>query len=310
VTFVVDATPPAVTVTQPAPGSASTTVAPTFAGTLGTEQKDTPSVSVSLYAGSQTTGTPIATFAGSASRGVWTANPNIPLADGAYTQASQTDNGGGIGTSTETFNVDTVKPTASVTAPGDGSSYHVGDHLPTAYSCADGGSGIASCTAPVAQGSPVDTAAVGQHTFTVAATDRAGNTSATTVHYTVLAPPPPAPTPRANPRLRLLSSRLRTPPQACSRHPRHLSARACSPAVIVSGVIDPRAAGQTLALTWTDGRGHRAMLTIHVPREGRWSATLRLPAAALAHAGHVTAAYRGSSTLAPATISRAVVRKH
>ena len=58
------------------------------------------------------------------------------------------------------------------------------------YSCADeaGGSGRASCVGSVPNGSRIDTSTVGEHSFTVTATDNAGNTKTLTVHYTV--PPP------------------------------------------------------------------------------------------------------------------------
>jgi hypothetical protein len=54
-----------------------------------------------------------------------------------------------------------------------------------AYTCADAVSGVDTCTGTVPDGSAVDTATVGAKAFTVTATDRAGNTSTTTVHYTV-----------------------------------------------------------------------------------------------------------------------------
>ena len=62
------------------------------------------------------------------------------------------------------------------------------------YSCTDdaGGSGVASCTGTVPNGSPIDTSTLGQHPFTVDAQDNAGNPASTTVHYTVAVPPPSA----------------------------------------------------------------------------------------------------------------------
>jgi hypothetical protein len=54
------------------------------------------------------------------------------------------------------------------------------------------GSGIESCVGDRADGDVLDTADEGSHTFSVTATDRAGNTSTTTTHYTVAPDPPQA----------------------------------------------------------------------------------------------------------------------
>ena len=56
------------------------------------------------------------------------------------------------------------------------------------YSCADeaNGSGLQSCVGDVADGGAVDTSTLGGHTFTVQATDRAGNTGSKSVNYTVV----------------------------------------------------------------------------------------------------------------------------
>ena len=58
-----------------------------------------------------------------------------------------------------------------------GHTYALNQAVPASYSCADesGGSGVASCAGPVASGSPIDTASVGSKTFTVQASDNAGN---------------------------------------------------------------------------------------------------------------------------------------
>ena len=61
------------------------------------------------------------------------------------------------------------------------------------YVCADeaGGSGIASCEGTVADGSAINTATLGAKSFTVTATDNAGNPATKTVFYTVVAGDPP-----------------------------------------------------------------------------------------------------------------------
>ena len=59
------------------------------------------------------------------------------------------------------------------------------------FSCADtGGSGLASCVGTVADGQAINTATLGQKTFTVTATDAAGNTRVLDRTYTVVAARP------------------------------------------------------------------------------------------------------------------------
>ena len=110
-----------------------------------------------------------------------------------YTRA--TDNAGHYedapASADTTTKVDTKGPSITITTPQDGATYDQGATIDADYSCADepGGSGLADqpdgCKGDVANGSPVDTSSLGQHSFTVTAKDRAGNPSSKTVHYTV-----------------------------------------------------------------------------------------------------------------------------
>jgi hypothetical protein len=87
---------------------------------------------------------------------------------------------------------DTTPPTISIVAPVDGATYHRGDVVPASYTCADqGGSGLATCNGTVPTGSPIDTSTLGTKTFTVNATDGAGNPASQTVTYTVDDATPP-----------------------------------------------------------------------------------------------------------------------
>lgn len=82
-------------------------------------------------------------------------------------------------------------PSASIATPSDGATYAPGQVLDASYSCTDGGPGLSSsdgCVGPVANGSPIDTAGPGTHTFTVTATSQDGETGALTNTYTVAAP--------------------------------------------------------------------------------------------------------------------------
>jgi len=80
---------------------------------------------------------------------------------------------------------DTTPPAITFSTPADGAVYDQGQFVPVDYSCTDDDSGIASCTGDVMAGLPLDTSSPGDHTFTVTATDKAGNTASVIHHYTV-----------------------------------------------------------------------------------------------------------------------------
>lgn len=93
---------------------------------------------------------------------------------------------------------DQTSPQITLTTPPDGAQYTIGQQVNADYSCQDevGGSGVASCSGDVASGQPIDTSTAGSHTFTVNATDNAGNPASTQHSYEVLAgnvPPEPVP---------------------------------------------------------------------------------------------------------------------
>ena len=89
------------------------------------------------------------------------------------------------------YMIDEVPPTVSsiVLSPGGG-SYTVGQKVTATFSCGDVGSGVATClgTGGVGTGGYIDTSSTGPHTFTVTATDVAGNVTTNFVNYTVSGP--------------------------------------------------------------------------------------------------------------------------
>ena len=82
--------------------------------------------------------------------------------------------------------LDTTPPSVAFASPADGATFKLHQAVNATFSCADQGSGIASCTAPVASGSAIDTGSVGTKTFAVLARDRAGNARTTTHSYRVI----------------------------------------------------------------------------------------------------------------------------
>lgn len=83
---------------------------------------------------------------------------------------------------------DTTDPTITITTPPSSSArYELDASVLADYACQDeaGGSGVASCDGPVADGSAIDTASVGTKTFRVDAADNAGNTSTLSHTYVV-----------------------------------------------------------------------------------------------------------------------------
>jgi Ca2+-binding RTX toxin-like protein len=82
---------------------------------------------------------------------------------------------------------DTTGPAVTIATPANGATYAQGVSPVADYSCSDSGSGIASCVGSVADGSPIPTGSLGAFTFTVTATDGAGNTASATSSYEVVA---------------------------------------------------------------------------------------------------------------------------
>lgn len=85
---------------------------------------------------------------------------------------------------------DTTDPTIAITSPADGAHYVLGTSLVADFACADedDGSGLATCAGSVADGSPLDTSTVGPRSFTVTATDNAGNDASLSHDYRIIYP--------------------------------------------------------------------------------------------------------------------------
>jgi hypothetical protein len=79
--------------------------------------------------------------------------------------------------------VDKKPPAIAITSPSG--TYVIGQAVMANYNCSDGGSGVASCSGPVANGSSADTGRAGTIDFTVHAADKVANSASQSVQYTV-----------------------------------------------------------------------------------------------------------------------------
>ncbi|GAA3581851.1 polysaccharide deacetylase family protein [Kribbella ginsengisoli] len=99
-TFTVDTTKPVVRITSPLNNAAITATSFTASGTTGTLTGDSATVTLKVYAGSNTTGALVKTLTSTASAGAWSAAVT-DLPAGPYTlSASSTDAAGNVGVST------------------------------------------------------------------------------------------------------------------------------------------------------------------------------------------------------------------
>jgi hypothetical protein len=81
--------------------------------------------------------------------------------------------------------VDTTPPVVSIATPVQGATYTLGQTVIAAYACNDPDSTLVTCSGPVPDGSPIDTATTGSKTFTVVGTDQANNQASASVKYSV-----------------------------------------------------------------------------------------------------------------------------
>ncbi len=182
VTFTVDASGPAVSLSAPASGSFTPDATPTFSGTAGNLAGDSATVTLKITQGATTVQTLSATRSG----GSWSATAPTALADGAYSaQASQQDSAGHTGVSaSQTFTVDTTPPTATLTltpsSPNGQNGFYTS--MPTVHATAgDTNFESLTCTVDGTQkalvNGDVPVSGDGSHTVSCTAGDRAGNTT-------------------------------------------------------------------------------------------------------------------------------------
>lgn len=88
---------------------------------------------------------------------------------------------------TDIVNINLTPPTAVIINPPNNAGYPIGANVIASYRCTDASSGAAaaSCSGTVANGSPIDTSTAGSQTFSVTATDLAGNTTTASTGYLI-----------------------------------------------------------------------------------------------------------------------------
>jgi streptogramin lyase len=81
--------------------------------------------------------------------------------------------------------VDSTDPTVTLTTPAEDAEYTQGEEVVADFSC-DDESELSSCVGDLEDGAAVDTSTLGEASFTVTATDSAGNVTSVTHSYTVV----------------------------------------------------------------------------------------------------------------------------
>ena len=191
-----DVTPPVVTLNVPQPNAQGWFTTKPSVGVSATD----PSTVTVISCVDTVNGTPIGIPLVLNGAGTTTASGTLSLtAEGTHSfSCSATDGAGNTGAAIgsspmpATIKIDTVAPTVTITAPANNATPILKSPLAASFTCSDGtvppASGLATstCVGTVANGSNINTATVGPKTFTVTATDRAGNTATVTNNYTVI----------------------------------------------------------------------------------------------------------------------------
>jgi hypothetical protein len=193
--------------------------------------------------------------------------------------------------------VDETAPTVEIDSPVNGRVYERGEAVTADYSCADepGGSGLASCAGPVADGAAVDTSTVGEHSFVVNAADNAGNESSAKAIYTVVdrTPPTIALTTPAAGAVYSLGEQV-SADYSCADEPGGSGVATCAGTVADGAPIDTSSVGvKSFRVDATDVAGNPASVSVNytvaydfdgffwpvqnLPKANRWKAGVPVP---------------------------------
>jgi FIMAH domain-containing protein/beta-propeller repeat-containing protein len=169
-----------------------------LAGTTGSNGWFKSSVTVTLNAADDEDGTGVAFVDYSLNGGAWRryTGPFVVAAQGAaVVSARATDRAGNVQNpaASSTFKIDSVAPAITVASPTATEYLHTAS-VQVSFAAADSLSGLASAAATLDDASAANGQTIqllslplGTHIFTVSASDRAGNTYATGVGFTIIA---------------------------------------------------------------------------------------------------------------------------
>jgi hypothetical protein len=244
---VVDQTKPTITLTTPADGAVYE---------MGEE------VLADYACGDEPNGSGLDSCVGSVPNGA--AVDTGSLGDKTFT-VNASDGAGNTATKSVTYTVvDATPPSISITTPADGAVYAVGQQVTAAYSCADADSGVETCVGSVANGAAVDTGSVGERSFTVEASDKAGNTASQTVSYTVAdrsAPTITVTSPTEGAVYTLGETVLAD--YSCADEPNGSGVASCQGSVADGAALDTSAVGaKTFQVSATDNAGNVATKSV------------------------------------------------
>jgi hypothetical protein len=191
--------------------------------------------------------------------------------------------------------VDATPPNITLTTPANGAVYALGEQLTADYSCTDDESGVASCVGSVANGAAVDTGSLGEKTFTVEASDNAGNTASETVSYTVAdrTAPTVTLTRPAEGAVYTLGERVLAD-YSCADEPNGSGVASCEGSVPAGAALDTSEVGaKTFEVSTTDNAGNHGSTSVaysvvydfdgflwpleNLPQVNRWKAGRPVP---------------------------------